>query len=228
MKKLIFVHGDKGGVGKSTFARLLADYYETKEVAWRGFDADNTNGHLYRFYPAETTGLFIRDQASIDQILNALEDDDTHLLVDLGARSGEIIQDWMRQTGFLPLRQELGFTVTVAFVLSPIYDSTALLKECVEGLEAQANYVVVKNQIHGRKFSFYDQSKIRQHLQELGTVEIEMPELLRSTYLKVDEQDLSWQDATDAPGLRLADKQRVRQFLTAGFAEIESAKGHLL
>lgn len=27
MKKMIFVHGDKGGVGKSTFAILLADYY---------------------------------------------------------------------------------------------------------------------------------------------------------------------------------------------------------
>ena len=30
MKKLVIVHGDKGGVGKSTFSGLLADYFLQK------------------------------------------------------------------------------------------------------------------------------------------------------------------------------------------------------
>ena len=36
-KRLVIVHGDKGGVGKSTFARLLADYYTQHAPEWHGY-----------------------------------------------------------------------------------------------------------------------------------------------------------------------------------------------
>ena len=51
MKKIILVTGDKGGVGKSFTARIIADYLLDKKVSFRAFDTDKTNATFYRFYP---------------------------------------------------------------------------------------------------------------------------------------------------------------------------------
>ena len=128
-KRLVIVHGDKGGVGKSTFARLLADYYTQHAPDWRGYDTDPTNGHLLRFYSDNTKPINIHDPASLDQLLNALETDGVaHWLVDLGAQSGDRLVQWMAETDFLSVCGEMNIAVTIAFVISPIKDSTVLLK----------------------------------------------------------------------------------------------------
>lgn len=49
-KRLVIVTGDKGGVGKSTFARGLVQTYLDKGQSFLGFDADSSNSQLLRFY----------------------------------------------------------------------------------------------------------------------------------------------------------------------------------
>ncbi|WP_375511928.1 hypothetical protein [uncultured Nostoc sp.] len=49
-KRLVIVTGDKGGVGKSTFARGLVQTYLDKGQRFIGFDADSSNSQLLRFY----------------------------------------------------------------------------------------------------------------------------------------------------------------------------------
>lgn len=227
-KRIVFVHGDKGGVGKSTFARLLADYYETQKLPWHGFDTDNRNGHLFRFYSEQTTPLLLREIGSIDQIADSLGGDDkSPLLVDLGARSGDILEEWMRQILFFEMKKKAGFAVTIVFLLSPVKDSTALLKAVIEHCGDQVDYVIVKNLALSDNFSIYDGSKTRQRLQELKAVEIEMPELLASTYGAVDTLNLSWAAARDCSQLTYSQRARVESFTYYGYEQIEKAKGFL-
>ncbi|MCC5620101.1 hypothetical protein [Nostoc sp. CHAB 5715] len=49
-RRLVIVTGDKGGVGKSTFARGLAQTYLDIKKEFLAFDADISNSHLSRFY----------------------------------------------------------------------------------------------------------------------------------------------------------------------------------
>ena len=227
-KRLILAHGDKGGVGKSTLARLLADYYETQKVSWHGYDTDNTNGHLYRFYGAHTTPVKLENEAGISVLLNALESSDDRALVDMGARSGEVVSRWMGNIDFLPLCAEMGFRVTVAFVLSPVLDSVALLKTVTEQLGVNADYVVVKNEAVGSVFEVYDASKTRARvLEELGGVEITLPKLAEHAYQKVDQLSLSWRDAVTSPNLHLAVRQYVKVWLRRGFEQIALSGGKL-
>jgi hypothetical protein len=227
-KKLVFIHGDKGGVGKSTFARLLADYYVTHDIPWKGFDTDSTNGHLFRFYKEQTRGVGLRETHDIDVILNELEGDAGHLLVDLGARSGEILMEWMEQTGFLALREELGFSLVIVFLLSPIVDSTALLLETFEKVGTQARYVIVKNRAVGGDFSFYDRSKTKEKLEAAGAIHLELPVLEESAYNAVDYAGVTWSAACADSRLQLAQRQRVKMFVRAVFAEMEKAGEVLL
>ena len=229
-KRLVIVHGDKGGVGKSTFARLLADYYTQHAPDWRGFDTDSTNGHLLRFYSNNTKPIDIHDAASLDQLLNALEEDGVaHWLVDLGAQSGDRLVQWMAETDFLAVCGEMNIAVTIAFVISPVKDSTALLKMVTGQLGSSVNYVIVKNEASGHSFPIYDASKTRARLSgELGAMEIRMPEVLEQVYYRVDQLNLPWTAAVQSRELQLAERQRVRAFTRAAFAEIEKAAAILV
>lgn len=40
MNKIHLIGGEKGGVGKSVVARLLAQYFIDKEIPFVGFDTD--------------------------------------------------------------------------------------------------------------------------------------------------------------------------------------------
>ena len=44
-----FIGGEKGGVGKSLMARLLAQYMIDHELTFLGFDTDRSHGALMRF-----------------------------------------------------------------------------------------------------------------------------------------------------------------------------------
>ena len=50
MTHIHLVGGEKGGVGKSLMARLLAQYFIDNSIAFIGFDSDRTHGALLRFY----------------------------------------------------------------------------------------------------------------------------------------------------------------------------------
>ena len=48
--KVHFIGGEKGGVGKSMVARLIAQYLIDRQLPFVGFDTDRSHGALLRFY----------------------------------------------------------------------------------------------------------------------------------------------------------------------------------
>ena len=46
------IGGEKGGVGKSLMARVLAQYLIDRQLPFLGFDTDRSHGALMRFYSA--------------------------------------------------------------------------------------------------------------------------------------------------------------------------------
>ena len=48
---VVVVGADKGGVGKTTVARTLLDYFTAHHVPTRAFDSETPKGTLKRFHP---------------------------------------------------------------------------------------------------------------------------------------------------------------------------------
>ena len=48
---VVVVGADKGGVGKTTVARTLLDYFTAHHVPARAFDTESPKGTLKRFHP---------------------------------------------------------------------------------------------------------------------------------------------------------------------------------
>ena len=66
-----FIGGEKGGVGKSLMARVIAQYLIDKELPFLGFDTDRSHGVLMRFYSAYASPVAIDKVESLDVIVEA-------------------------------------------------------------------------------------------------------------------------------------------------------------
>jgi hypothetical protein len=227
-KRLILIHGEKGGVGKSTFARTLAEFYTERFVPWHGYDCDSSQGPLFRCYKDRVSTVSLHEVQSIDSILSGLTRPYERLLVDLGARSAELVQRWIRDVDLLALQDELPFTLTVALVIGPLHDSIEVVCQTVEHLKERAQYLVVKNHFFGQEsFSAYDRSRAPGLLKRHRSLEIAFPALAAPAFLKVDSENLPWRAATLEERLDLGTRQRVKTFLRAAFEEFEKASEFL-
>lgn len=88
MAGLHFIGGEKGGVGKSFTARLLAQYFVDKQLPFVGFDSDQSHGTFSRFYRDFTHPLNTRSFDSLDRIVELAESaPQNNIIVDLAAQT---------------------------------------------------------------------------------------------------------------------------------------------
>ena len=79
MAHIHFIGGEKGGVGKSLVARLLAQYLIDHEQPFLGFDTDRSHGALMRFYAGYASPIVVDQYESLDAIIEAATVSYTHL-----------------------------------------------------------------------------------------------------------------------------------------------------
>jgi cellulose biosynthesis protein BcsQ len=59
MAHIHFIGGEKGGVGKSLVARILAQYLIGRERPFPGFDTDKSHGALMSFYAGDASPVVV-------------------------------------------------------------------------------------------------------------------------------------------------------------------------
>src|SRR5512137_225515 len=90
MSSIHLIGGEKGGVGKSVVARLLAQYFINHGLPFLGFDSDRSHGALLRFYAGFASPVVVDRTESLDRIAEAAaEGPDRRVLVDLAAHTHE-------------------------------------------------------------------------------------------------------------------------------------------
>ena len=197
--RVVIITGDKGGVGKSTFARGLIHLYVEKKLTYLAYDSDHRNAQLYRHYnsaESEVKLLDIFTRGGADNLLIDLDSQRPPLaLVDLPAQSGAFFESFEKDLGVFDAVKSLGYKVTMASVLSRVKDSVNILRVLHEYCKKRVDYVVVKNLFHGEadKFERYDSSETRINLKSSGAVEVLMPDLFFKPYDYIDEMNLSFE-----------------------------------
>ena len=59
MSSLNFIGGEKGGVGKSVVARVLAQYFIDSQQPFTGFDTDRSHTTFTRFYQSYASPVIV-------------------------------------------------------------------------------------------------------------------------------------------------------------------------
>lgn len=223
MATIHFIGGEKGGVGKSLVARLMAQYLIDRQQPFLGFDSDRSNGALLRFYADYASPVVVDDYSSLDKVMEAaIDDPQRRIIVDLAAQTHRPLVRWMEESGMLELAREAGITVRYWHVMDSGRDSVNLLARLLDRFGAQLDYSLVLNQLRGEEFEILEASGEKQRALALGARIATLPKLHETAMTRIDARSTSfWAAANDGIGLSLLERQRVRIWLAKAYAELE-------
>ncbi len=226
MTNIHLIGGEKGGVGKSLVARLLAQYMIDNHIAFLGFDTDRSHGALLRFYAGYASPVLIDSYESMDAIVEAAsESPDRRVLVDLAAQTQNRLTLWMDESQLLEVAPELGLNIRYWHVMDAGRDSVDLLKLLLDRHGTRLNYVLVLNEVRGDDFRILDASGEKERAIAMGASIVHLKRLHETSMIKIDASSSSFWAAVnrsdaDASGLRLLERQRVKLWLKNAFSEI--------
>lgn len=228
MAHIHFIGGEKGGVGKSLTARVLAQYMIDKEIPFLGFDTDRSHGALMRFYAGYASPVVMDSVEALDVIVEAAaEAPDRRILVDLAAQTHDPLVKWMEDTGVVELAAEMGMPIYYWHVMDSGKDSVDLLAKLLDRFGSSLQYVLVRNQVRGNDFSVLEQSGQQARALDMGAKVVTLKKLHDGVIQKIDAGSSSfWKARTaqvaDGGGLGLMDRQRVKMWLRDVYTELDS------
>lgn len=225
MAKIHFIGGEKGGVGKSLMARVLAQYLIDRGDPFLGFDTDRSHGALMRFYSGYASPVVVDRYEALDAIMEAaVEQPERRILVDLAAQTHDPLVRWMDDSGVLNLADETGVAIHYWHVMDTGKDSVDLLTRLLDRFGTSLKYVLVRNQVRGNDFSVLEQSGQQARALGLGARIVSVKKLHESAINKIDASSSSFWTAKSGEGhaaLGLMDRQRVKMWLRDVYRDLD-------
>ena len=221
--KVHFIGGEKGGVGKSMTARLLAQYYIDHNLPFLGFDCDVSHGTFSRFYSEFASPVVVGEEDSLDGLLEAMEaNPDKDLIIDLAAQAAKPLGDWIEETDVFGLLDEMDYQVCLWHVMDDGADSVALLdKLLTQYQQPELEFIVVQNLGRGTDFSRFQKSETFKKAQARDAFIIELPKLQSKLTQKIDFNNTSfWAVANNRSLMNIAERQRMKVWLRNGYEQL--------
>ena len=228
MNRIHLIGGEKGGVGKSVVARVVAQYLIDRNIPFIGFDTDRSHGSLLRFYADFASPVVVDRYESLDTIVEAgIDNPDKRILVDLAAQTHAPLVRWMDDSGVLEAAGELGLAFHYWHVMDSGKDSVDLLKKLIDRFGTRLNYVIVLNQLRGEHFDIFEKSGEKAHAAEVHARVISLRRLHEPVINKIDGASTSFWAASQrvdgtTPGLGLLERQRVKLWLKHAYQELDN------
>ena len=229
ISRIHLIGGEKGGVGKSVVARLLAQHFIDHNLAFTGFDTDRSHGALMRFYKDYASPVLVDRFEALDAIVeSAIEHPGQRVLVDLAAQTHDPLVRWMDESGVLELAAESGVQIHYWHVMDAGRDSVDLLERLIDRFEDRLQYVLVLNELRGDDFGNLERSGQFERAKALGARVVHLRHLQDAVLRKIDATDSSfWAARTmasnEGPRLGLLERQRLKMWLSHAASEIAAA-----
>lgn len=230
MSSLNFIGGEKGGVGKSVVARILAQYFIDKDLAFTGFDTDRSHTSFTRFYADYASPIIVDRYEGLDAIASALETADAEhplrVIVDLAAQTAAPLSRWIQDSDLLEVMTEMGIRVNFWHIADAGQDSVDQLARLIATWGDRAQYVIVKNHGRGSDFSQLEASPAMAQALQWGAHVLSLAQLHEASMRKIDRQNASfWAALNHKSGpesLGLLERQRVKHWLHKTYSALDS------
>ena len=230
MSSLNFIGGEKGGVGKSVAARVLAQYFIDRGQPFTGFDTDRSHTSFTRFYTDYASPVIVDSYESLDLIASAFEaltadGQQNSVIVDLAAQTAAPLARWIKDSDVLSVLAEMGVTVNFWHLSDGGKDSVDLLEHLLDTYGAGPNYLVVKNLGRGTNFSQLEESVALGKALSLGGQLITLGQLHDASMRKIDRLNASFWSAINIrsgpEALGMLERQRVKTWLRTTYATLD-------
>ena len=224
MSHIHFIGGEKGGVGKSLVARVLAQHFIDRNQPFIGFDTDRSHGALLRYYGGYAAPMPLDAHDSLDPVIEAAaEQPERRVLVDLAAQTQASLTRWLDESGAADVATQLGVTLNYWHVMDNGRDSAHLLERWLDG-SARLPLVLVQNEVRGDRFELLTSSGLLDRALAQGARVLHLRKMPEAPLQKIDADGSSFWAALQ-PGtssLKLLDRQRVKLWLQRTGTELDA------
>ena len=245
MAKIHLIGGEKGGVGKSFFARVLLDYCrrESKKIDIELFDVDRTNPDVGLIYEPHKYQQILENNpensnGKVQQVYfsdNFLESDlvdvifekalTQTMLVNLPAQVAPLLNKWIEKHDLLTLGGAKGITFVHWFLCTGGYESIQLFKDSVNKYKGQMPHVLVRN--NGLCFSWehlLEDVELAAAIRKYRIKVIDLPPLEYKERNLIDANKWTFTAALNEDSLGMIGQQRIKMFLDKAYEQIEKGE----
>ena len=246
-KRVVIVTSDKGGSGKTMWARGYADWLRRQTMSAFLSDADGEVGQLLQFYgQKDASGARLAAQngrigvhfwdAKVprqrDGFLDGIEDDADRVVIDMPGGSLGLVDEINREIGIFDTIRRAGYALTFVNVITPMRASVRTVTRMLDLFcnEPTATFVVAKNRFFGPEpddWQIWDSSKARMALGDIGGRVVDLPMMRMRTVALIDDLSLRFCDAVAHPQVRIADRSVVMRWAKDVDDSIKSLEGIL-
>ena len=219
MKRIFFVHGDKGGVGKTEVAkRMVAVMLQAKEPVTL-IDGDNKNPGLHAAFQngeLDVHCINIMTPAGRDALFDVIAQSPGDVLIDLPARGSDVTarlnQDGASEDGFSLelLMAEIEAELIIVFVIDQTRSPLVALKDELAALPDATRWIIVRNWREDRDFTLFDTTKVKADLEARGAAVIDMVRLDPRVNDSLENAGLNLITAQTSDKLSMLQKMRVK------------------
>jgi len=221
---------NRGGLGKSTFFALLAQYFQVQGIPFHGFDLDGDHQSLSRLFP-DAIELAPTGSEPVGDMLKVLRAS-VHspiTIVDPRAHLGEHLLEALRITEFSRYLSESGGQLWLAVFPSDDLEVMQNTDKVISALQGAAQYIIIRNRGRSPQTRMFDGSALEHDILALGGVSLEIPSLLgwaRNHLAALEaeqERGISHLEAIKNMELRLDPMVRlvIEDWIRASFSNIE-------
>ena len=225
-KPAVFLIGaDKGGVGKTTVARTLLDYFGARHVPTRAFDTESPRGTLKRFHPDVTEVVDVTSASDQMKIFDTLSNADAKVTV-IDVRAGHLSSTLqaLSDIGFLELGRTGQVTLAVFQILGP---SIASLEEIAETARfvGDASYFLIKNHVNETSFFEWDPETYKSYFRKIKDAqEVAIPKLNEMACEQVEVAGVPYVSFVDNKNYSFVLRGYVRHWLGQVWREFDQVK----
>ncbi|MEO1669454.1 MAG: mobilization protein [Cyanobacteria bacterium J06631_2] len=224
---LSLVGGEKGGGGKSFFAKLLIQYCIDRSIPFTAIETDRSNPDVAAVYPKYCDhAVFSEDDKQLfkaDRIFeHAIE---KPVIVSLPSQSHRAVSKWLEHNQLFEVAKQHKVSLVQWFVCTGRYDSVQLLIKSLEHYQDRMPHIIVRNWAFCDDWSHADEDpKLQKLIKKYQVKTIDLPELsYREAYL-IDKHRLNFGEAVESSQLTLMGRQRVKNFLDNIYESIDSTE----
>jgi hypothetical protein len=171
---VILIGADKGGVGKTTVARTLLDYFTTQEIPTRAFDTEAPKGALHRFHPKISEIVDVTEVSGQMRIFDTVSDASVTVI---DVRAGQLSSTLrtLRNIEFLDSAKKEQLALLIFHILGSSVESLNEIKD-LSSFTRDCKYFLVKNFINDTTFFEWNQGTHSSYFKKFGdAVEISIP-----------------------------------------------------
>ncbi|MFV1877768.1 AAA family ATPase [Nioella sp.] len=219
MKRIFFIHGDKGGVGKTEVAKRMAAVMLQAGRAVTLVDGDNKNPGLHAAFEKselDVQCINVMTPAGRDTLFDVIAESPGDVLIDLPARGSDVTErlnrDGASEDGFSLelLLREIDAELRILFVIDQTRPPLAALRDELKALPATTSWIIVRNWREERDFDLFDKSKTKADLDARGAPIIDLVRLDPRANDILENEGLNLISAQTSDKLSMLQKMRVK------------------